>query len=1098
MSYSVNRPRITFSFDIGHASIGWAALEAPKSSGKEPEIIGTGTVIFPAEDCQNQQRAGFRRQRRNIAATRNRIKRLALLIEHLGAMKSEELKARHKAGGGHSFPWLLAAKVMVQSHTLSWPELWDVLRWYSHNRGYDGNALWATNGSNSNEDEKEDTEKVTNALNLMSEYGTTTMSETVCSFLGLDPCAKSNPAPKKYFKGSQAAFPRHTVVNEVRRILEHHEGKLSGLSKDVTIAILDDWKVACDTLGVKIHLPGRYQGGVLFGQMVPRFDNRIIPLCRITGKKTPDRHCRAFYRYRWGMLMNNLRKVDPVTGSPIPLNAGERQKLHAVMEAQGYLTKTSLGKALCDTVGVEPANLEQLFLTPEMEKALLFDPVKRELNTYPLKEIWPHIPDRWQKIFSGELYKGKKNNGHRPTLDQWRQRLVDDKVDVTAFNAAVEEHLKKLLKRHKGSKKSPPTSKGVLARELYLQHRAEGRAPYSRKLMEKSWTDIISGRDPKSKRNDGSYGCLAETPDIVTGQWKRDIDKQTNNHLVRHRLKIFRKLLADMTTRYAAGSADAIDKIVIEVIRDLREFSGMTAKEKAQLLGIKLSDHRATVKWLEKQREETGQNFPINAGLIKKVRIARDMNWTCPFTNKAYCLQDILEDRVDREHIIPRSLRPSDSLESLVLTYRDINQWKGKRTAMKFIEETASECRTLSPAKFELLVKKLAVKGGSKDDERRRMRRKDLLLIRDYNSRDGEFTGRDLTLTSQLNKLAAFQVLDYFSELTPQGDASPFQPYQVIHLAGSVTATARRAWRLEGCLAKANPRILDESGKVRPKGEIREITHLHHSLDAVTLALASYYFPKNGRLWNLMSRRRLTDNEQKEMSGLLRMPVSFSHDGKFEFPDLCKPLKEQVEKRLTEKRIVMHLPSTWRGLRVQQNTWRVLGKDPKDPRKIALTQAMRDSATPIRMRKFSREKPSKLLGYRSGLKDGKLASIKGALVVEDNFGVALTSPEPQVIPYINVHKRLTDLKTENKGKMPIILRKGDIIHVPTGNYSDLSKYWRIRSIKDERDGVFIDMTFLDLVSVESKGYGIKRRVNLKTLLKNNLYPVKADFTGVKM
>ncbi len=42
----------------------------------------------------------------------------------------------------------------------------------------------------------------------------------------------------------------------------------------------------------------------------------------------------------------------------------------------------------------------------------------------------------------------------------------------------------------------------------------------------------------------------------------------------------------------------------------------------------------------------------------------------------------------DKDHIIPRSLRPSDSLESLhVITSKAINAMKGNRTALQFIQE---------------------------------------------------------------------------------------------------------------------------------------------------------------------------------------------------------------------------------------------------------------------------------------------------------------------------------------------------------------------------------------------------------------------------
>ena len=42
-----------------------------------------------------------------------------------------------------------------------------------------------------------------------------------------------------------------------------------------------------------------------------------------------------------------------------------------------------------------------------------------------------------------------------------------------------------------------------------------------------------------------------------------------------------------------------IGKITIEVNRDLREMSGMTAKEKAQDLGLRIANHHAVAEKLE-------------------------------------------------------------------------------------------------------------------------------------------------------------------------------------------------------------------------------------------------------------------------------------------------------------------------------------------------------------------------------------------------------------------------------------------------------------------------------------------------------------------
>ena len=42
---------------------------------------------------------------------------------------------------------------------------------------------------------------------------------------------------------------------------------------------------------------------------------------------------------------------------------------------------------------------------------------------------------------------------------------------------------------------------------------------------------------------------------------------------------------------------------------------------------------------------------------------------------------------MDKDHIVPRADRASDSLDSLVITFSAVNKWKGKRTAFQFVEQ---------------------------------------------------------------------------------------------------------------------------------------------------------------------------------------------------------------------------------------------------------------------------------------------------------------------------------------------------------------------------------------------------------------------------
>ncbi|GHC07300.1 type II CRISPR RNA-guided endonuclease Cas9 [Cerasicoccus arenae] len=1072
---------ISFSFDIGHASIGWAAI---KEIDDAPDIIGCGAVTFRPDDCQNHTRAVFRRGRRHIAATRNRMKRLEKLLLDIGALSEADIELARR--NPHPWPWLLAAKVLIGNYDqLNWLELWAVIRWYAHNRGYDGNVLWS--GSLPDEDDKDDTQKVENANRLMQQFETSTMAETVCAFLGVDLSDNKAPALKAYFKGQDAAFPREVVQGEVIRILEAHIGKLPRCDAQLIECLCgqgrDSWKaVSC----CGIRLPKRFHGGLLFGQMVPRFHNRIIPECRISGEKTPDKHCLDFYRYRWGMLLCNLRVSDVLTDSR-KLFARERQAVHAIMEKDGYLTKKTLKKALEEATSSTPVNVDQMFVTPEMEKALVLDPVKRELSSQKLSGMWSTIPEQFQKRFAGQLFKRKP-----ASLNRWRDVLIAGGESTEAFDEAVQATYDAYVKR---SRKKARSLYQFKADRISIDC-ASGRAPYSRKHMQRAWEAVFDDQQPDPK---DSGGCLEETAEIVGKQIQRSVDAQINNHLVRHRLLIFRRLLKDMVRTYAGGKAERVGQVSIEVIRDLQEFSAKTAKEKAQLMGLKLADHRRAVKEIEQELPNYGGKYKISAGLIKKVRIARDMNWTCPFTGKHYCFDDVVNGQVDKEHIIPRSWRPSDSLDSLVLTWPEVNRMKGQRTAWEFMVSDESkqvpgtnlQLQTL--ANYEKLVQKSLKPGRDPrgnaaqtfiDDDLRRWRRKLLLQLPDFDKRkksDGDagsgFTGRDLTQTSHLNKLAALQARD---ELKRAHSAD------ILSLSGSVTAAVRKAWKLEGCLVQACPETENKT-----KTEIREITHLHHALDAVTIGLAAYYFPKDGKLWELMSRRQIRSAaEQQEFRQRAKQSVSFSSGGSWGIKDLPLKLKQQVANRLAERRVVQHQPKTMRGLKVQQNTWRVLGQDEKDSQKMVITIASRDE-NKKRQRSTKTEKKSKLLGLAPKNGDGKLAKLKGSLIVEENFGVIL-DPEMRVLPHLNVHYELERAKAANNGVQPRIIRGGSLIRIEEGRYKGT---WKVFSIKDAKSGFLIDMASPEIVKLANKKRDCVINALLKTLLANKLTILSPDYTG---
>lgn len=154
----------------------------------------------------------------------------------------------------------------------------------------------------------------------------------------------------------------------------------------------------------------------------------------------------------------------------------------------------------------------------------------------------------------------------------------------------------------------------------------------------------------------------------------------------------------------------------------------------------------------------------IGGGLIRKARIADDLGWRRPYTGVEFEPSDLINKRVDKDHVIPRSMRASDSLDSLAITFGAVNRWKDLRTAMQFINECggqpvpeAPHLSLMTPARFHEFVDKLDTRGHS-DDSKRKKRRKELLLLERYEEKSGGFMPGQLTQTSQLARL------DYYHE----------------------------------------------------------------------------------------------------------------------------------------------------------------------------------------------------------------------------------------------------------------------------------------------------------------------------------------------
>lgn len=1074
-------PDLHLAFDVGHSSIGWAVFALPEARTAFPKLLGTGAVTFRPDDCLASQRRLFRRQRRHIRSTRQRIARIKLLLANLGVLTVDQLNR-----SGSMNPWKLASDAWSGGRVLTWPELWDVLRWYAHNRGYDGNRRWSAEEALADEEEDE-TEKVENARRLMKESGHETMAQTMMAYLARyekdieawkSGERKDKPA---HFKGLKAAFPRDVVEAEVRNILGRLAGKLPKLDAALIAALCDDWH-ALPFPGKP--LPMRFAGGLLFGQLVPRFDNRLIAQCPQSGGKVPTRNCPEFHRYRWAMQLANVKVQGPADADLRNLEAVERLDLHHRMEAAGALTKGEFKKAVRTVTKAVRDNLDQLLLHPDADDALVLDPVQKLIHTAPISIAWPHLDRRTQQIARG----------------QWRRGKSLKLADLTEGHEAARTALRDWLAaaNTKKRKKDKTASLEDLLGRSYHIFRPGQRAPFAREVMENVFQFVLkTNRHPADKG-----GPIHRSAEILQAQLQRRIDEQTNNHLIRHRLRLLagdgspkgmQGLLQDLIAdpKFAGGDASRIKSVVVEVNRELRDQSGLTRKEVEKDLGLRLASHRRADEWLKKAF--AGKPIHITAGLIRKARIALDLGCKCPYTGAVYDPYQLLNRKVDRDHVIPRSLRATDSLESLVITFPEINKLKSNLTAARFVEKYGGQpvpglphLTIKTPAQFKADVEALESFKGHPDDTRRKRRRKELLLLADYTEK--EFTPGDLTQTSHLTRLAVQAIKARIG-------------VQAVSLPGAVTGAVRKSWHLLGCLAGANKHVLDEDEGTKNKTDIRGITHLHHALDAAVLGLASWYFPNNGALWTLMAKRKLNPTEQAEIRALSRGLFGFDSAGRFGVLDLPDEVKREITERLADLRVVQHQPSRIKGLRVEQNVWRVV----KIENGWATLRQSTRGADGVRVHKQAMEAVTKLLGPNPPGGDGKLARIKGALIIPDNFGIAILDHATEeddrlaVLPWHKVWPRLQALRKKNAGHLPRIIRLGSLVEVlNAGKRSDYRGVWMIRGTAlHQRDGVLVDLAVPDLVDYRKfKPPYAYKGVNLSTLVACSLQIVGDSLAGV--
>ena len=602
-----------------------------------------------------------------------------------------------------------------------------------------------------------------------------------------------------------------------------------------------------------------------------------------------------------------------------------------------------------------------------------------------------------------------------------------------------------LLAKVKPSKsKKPPAEK--LSAPL-----PSGRAPYSERVMRQAVAEIFAGKDPRAEGGILYRDATKEDP-----LPEADIDRATNNHLVRHRIKILLRLLGDIVHDYAENNPARIGTLFVEVARDIKDFSGKKKKEiDAEIATFRRSALQAAQKAAEALECDPAA---VTAGLTRKMRIAADLNNTCPYTGKSFDARDIRNKTVDLDHILPRSRRATDAMDALVLTFNAVNRLKGARTARQFIRDCGGQTIQAAGPDGQLIPLQIRTEGeylaaleklhcaSSVPREKKTFKQRiDKLKMLAVDEAEGMPQGM-LTQTSAIAKLAHRAILGWFK-------ARSCKPIRPTLIPGRVTKEVRNGYNLLGMLAQFDARLIqsyEENGvqktKVVPKGDMRNLTHMHHAVDAIAILLAGTLITPQNRVWDLMAKRRQTEAEKDLL--LQNGPFAWDSHGHLTLQRLAPAVERPIRAALGELRTVQYVSKRLGRTVLQETQWRV---EKIEDGRAFLSQGHGESK---KRPKGGSVALSAIYGREPPNGDGKLLRNNAIYQIDGNYAIALT-PSPKLIRNCFVWRELQALAAKNGGKVPKLLRRGDLIVIPTGPHKGT---WLVSSLMDKKEGIKVNLT----------------------------------------
>ena len=778
-----NLGSLTFGFDIGIASVGWAVLN-------ETRIVALGVRAFDkAEtakegDSLNLVRRSARLMRRRLRRRAWRLTRLGRLLKRFGVIENAEYFKTQPSHSDSAWELRLAAL----DRLLTSEEWARVLYHLCKHRGF----YWVSRAEEAKAegDATGEAGKVKKNLaataKLMTTQGYRTAAEMV---LAEFPDAQRNKQGE-YTK----ALSRILLGEELKTLFEAQRSSGS--------------QYASPTLELEVLGNGDRKSGLFWLQKPSLAGKDLLKMLgHCTFEKSEYRAAKASFsaeRHVWLTRLNNVRIT--VDGKSRPLNEAERSialLLPYKDKADGKFTYKHLRNALVasglDTTfkftgfsyPSEQQKLEKKAKSPEddvMVKLSAWHELRVKFNNAKLES-------EWQQISTPAL------DGDASLLDQ-----IGWVLSVYKEDEEVHDELSKL--QLPGGE---TTISALLTIRFDKFHALSLKAlskivPHMQLGLRYDEACVVAGYHHSQLHKVGK-GEERLLPPLYSSRDKdgrmvfnEDLDVPRNPVVLRS-INQSRKVLNALVKEYGSPSA-----VHIELARDLsRPFDERRDIKKEQDAFRERNDIDRT-----NFASEYGILGRPRGGDFEKWRLYREQQGKCAYSTEPIDLDRLLEvGYVEVDHALPYSRSFDDSKNNKVLVFAKVNRDKGNLTPYEYLDG-----KNDSKAWRDFV-------GFAQGNKSWRQAKLSRLLRKDFGVEETkEFRDRNLNDTRYIAKFFKNYVERYL-KLEKQADGS--QTQRCVVLSGQLTAFLRARW-----------------GFIK----IREESDRHHALDAVVIAACSHSMVK--------------------------------------------------------------------------------------------------------------------------------------------------------------------------------------------------------------------------------------------------------------